>query len=244
MPIFDRRFRDVMLMDYDLKNQGGLLSGQQGATGGLLGGLSNINPNLLIGSQIAGAGLRGVDPFSAITPAVLQTAQIQQALRPKLGTTKEVFDKQLNKKVFATEQQIQSQPERFIPAPKEFDQLTADQKNFAAYKQVMETGTENEKKLARDIFKKGGRDVVSKQDFLLGVTNNLSKDITLTPEDIQEKLPQYESIYDKVIGTIDSGVTQQNILPIPNNKNELIDGQVYDVQGTPRTWNKKKDIFE
>jgi hypothetical protein len=139
---------------------------------------------------------------------------------------------------------IQSQPERFIPAPKELDQLTADQRNFTAYKQVMETGTENEKKLARDIFKKGGRDVVSKQDFLLGVTNNLSKDITLTPEDIQEKLPQYESIYDKVIGTIDSGVTQQNILPIPNNKNQLIDGQVYDVQGTPRTWNKKKDIFE
>jgi hypothetical protein len=83
MPIFDRRFRDMMLMDYDLKNQGGLLGGQQGATGGLLGGLSNINPNLLIGAQIAGAGFKGVDPFSAITPAVLQTAQIQKLLAPQ-----------------------------------------------------------------------------------------------------------------------------------------------------------------
>jgi hypothetical protein len=83
MSIFNRRFRDMMLMDYDLKNQGGLLGGQQGATGGLLGGLSNINPNLLIGAQIAGAGFKGVDPFSAITPAVLQTAQIQKLLAPQ-----------------------------------------------------------------------------------------------------------------------------------------------------------------
>ena len=77
----DRRFRDMLMMDYATKNTGGLLGGQQGATGGLLGGLSNISPELLIGSQIAGAGLRGVDPFSAITPAVLQTAQIPRIFR-------------------------------------------------------------------------------------------------------------------------------------------------------------------
>jgi hypothetical protein len=41
----DRRFRDMLMMDYATKNTGGLLGGQQGATGGLLGGLSNINPN-------------------------------------------------------------------------------------------------------------------------------------------------------------------------------------------------------
>jgi hypothetical protein len=73
----DRRFRDMLMMDYATKNQGGLLGGQQGATGGLLGGLSNINPNLLIGASIVGQGLQGTDPFSAVTPAVLQTAQIQ-----------------------------------------------------------------------------------------------------------------------------------------------------------------------
>jgi hypothetical protein len=54
----DRRFRDMLMMDYATKNTGGLLGGQQGATGGLLGGLSNINPNLLIGAQIAGAGFK------------------------------------------------------------------------------------------------------------------------------------------------------------------------------------------
>jgi hypothetical protein len=52
----DRRFRDMLMMDYATKNTGGLLGGQQGATGGLLGGLSNINPNLLIGANILGQG--------------------------------------------------------------------------------------------------------------------------------------------------------------------------------------------
>lgn len=61
---------------------GGLMGGQQGQPG-LLGGMANINPNLLIGASIAGAGLRGVDPFSSILPAVTQTAQLQQYLTPK-----------------------------------------------------------------------------------------------------------------------------------------------------------------
>jgi hypothetical protein len=44
----DRRFRDILMMDYATKNTGGLLGGQQGATGGLLGGLSNINHLVLL----------------------------------------------------------------------------------------------------------------------------------------------------------------------------------------------------
>jgi len=59
----DRRFRDMLMMDYATKNTGGLLGGQQGATGGLLGGLSNINPNLLIGANILGQGIQGTDPL-------------------------------------------------------------------------------------------------------------------------------------------------------------------------------------
>ena len=64
---------------------GGLFgaTNQQGQPMGLLGGMANINPNLLIGASIAGAGLRGVDPFSSILPAVTQTAQLQQYLTPK-----------------------------------------------------------------------------------------------------------------------------------------------------------------
>jgi hypothetical protein len=55
---------------------GGLMGGQQGQPG-LLGGMANINPNLLLGANIVGAGLRGVDPFSSFLPAVSQTGQIQ-----------------------------------------------------------------------------------------------------------------------------------------------------------------------
>jgi len=65
------------------QNQNNLLSTNM-ATDGLLGGLmSDPTARLLIGANILGAGVKGSDPFSAITPAVLQTAQIQKALRPK-----------------------------------------------------------------------------------------------------------------------------------------------------------------
>jgi len=64
---------------------GGLFgtTNQQGQPQGLLGGLQNINPNLLIGASIAGAGLRGSDPFSSIFPAVAGAAQIQKYITPK-----------------------------------------------------------------------------------------------------------------------------------------------------------------
>lgn len=55
----------------------------QGQPTGLLGGLQNINPNLLIGAAITGAGMKGQDPFSSILPATLQAAQISKYLTPK-----------------------------------------------------------------------------------------------------------------------------------------------------------------
>ena len=60
---------------------GGLLGNQ--TTGGLLGGLQNINPNLLIAADIIGSGMKGVDPFSSVLPAVARTAQISKLLTPK-----------------------------------------------------------------------------------------------------------------------------------------------------------------
>ena len=60
---------------------GGLLGNQ--TTGGLLGGLQNINPNLLIAADIIGSGMKGVDPFSSVLPAVTKTAQISKLLTPK-----------------------------------------------------------------------------------------------------------------------------------------------------------------
>jgi|TARA_R100000149_G_scaffold64146_1_gene35854 hypothetical protein len=55
----------------------------QGQSTGLLGGLQNINPNLLIGAAITGAGMKGQDPFSSILPATLQAAQISKYLTPE-----------------------------------------------------------------------------------------------------------------------------------------------------------------
>ena len=64
---------------------GGLLNNlnQQNQPMGLLNGLQNINPNLLIGAAITGAGMKGQDPFSSILPATLQAAQISKYLTPE-----------------------------------------------------------------------------------------------------------------------------------------------------------------
>ena len=96
---------------------------QQGQPMGLLGSMQNINPNLLIGASIVGSGLKGTDPFSSIFPAVAGTAQLQKYLTPEASKTKEDYDTQLKKNVFATERQIQTQPERFTPKPEEEESL-------------------------------------------------------------------------------------------------------------------------
>jgi len=58
----------------------GLLNTPMNQGGGLLG---NIPQSALLGSAIFGQGVQGKDPFSALLPAVAQTAQIQQLLTPK-----------------------------------------------------------------------------------------------------------------------------------------------------------------
>ena len=58
----------------------GLLNTPMNQGGGLLG---NIPQGALLGSAIFGQGLQGRDPFSALLPAVAQTAQIQRFLTPK-----------------------------------------------------------------------------------------------------------------------------------------------------------------
>jgi len=58
----------------------GLLNTPMNQSGGLLG---NIPQGAILGSAIFGQGLQGRDPFSALLPAVAQTAQIQRFLTPK-----------------------------------------------------------------------------------------------------------------------------------------------------------------
>ena len=69
---------------------GGLMGTQTNA--GLLG---SINPNLLLGASIFGAGLQGRDPFSSILPAVTESAQTSAVLGQldRQRKTKEFVDK-------------------------------------------------------------------------------------------------------------------------------------------------------
>jgi hypothetical protein len=60
----------------------GLLNTPMNQGGGLLG---NIPQSALLGSAIFGQGVQGKDPFSALLPAVAQTAQIQKLMTPKKG---------------------------------------------------------------------------------------------------------------------------------------------------------------
>ena len=69
---------------------GGLMGTQTNA--GLLG---SMNPNLLLGASIFGAGLQGRDPFSSILPAVTESAQTSAVLGQldRQRKTKEFVDK-------------------------------------------------------------------------------------------------------------------------------------------------------
>jgi len=59
----------------------GLLNTPIGQSQGGL--LSNIPQGALLGSAIFGQGIQGKDPFSALLPAALQTAQLQKYMTPK-----------------------------------------------------------------------------------------------------------------------------------------------------------------
>ena len=58
----------------------GLLNTPANQSGGLL---DNIPQGALLGSSIFSQGMQGIDPFSALLPAVTQTAQLQKLLTPK-----------------------------------------------------------------------------------------------------------------------------------------------------------------
>ena len=53
-------------------------------TGGLLG---NIPQGLILGAAIAGQGAQGKDPFSALVPSFLATAQLSKLVQPEDKTT-------------------------------------------------------------------------------------------------------------------------------------------------------------
>lgn len=109
-------------------------------------------------------------------------------------------------------------------------EATAAQRNYQSFKKIMETGTEEEKDYAKQIFTSGGRNVKSKEDFLIGISSQLAKDVTKSPEEIQASLPQYAGIYDKIIGAVDSESAFQIEIKAPQGFN-----------GTDQEWKILKD---
>ena len=87
------------MMDYATKNQGGGLFGNQEG-GGLFGNFANINPNLLLGSMIAGSGVKGQDPFSSFAPALFKTGQIQGQFAQMNEMRKRAEDREKKRKFF------------------------------------------------------------------------------------------------------------------------------------------------
>ena len=83
--------------------QGLLNTPMNQTTGGLLG---NIPQGAILGSAIFGQGIQGRDPFSALLPAVAQTAQIQNLMTPKLGALKTAYDPSTKSVVYATDKEI------------------------------------------------------------------------------------------------------------------------------------------
>ena len=124
------RLRKLLFMQNQAnqQNQNNLLSTNI-ATDGLLSGLmSDPTARLLIGANILGAGVKGSDPFSAITPAVLQTAQIQKALTPKAQKPFEAKDTKTGKNVFITNTQFtNAEPGRFVPKGEDTGKIARDQ---------------------------------------------------------------------------------------------------------------------
>ena len=213
------------------------LSQMNQGEGGLL---SNIPQAALLGSALYGQGIQGRDPFSALLPAVTQTAQLQKYLTPEKEKLMTAYDPETKKTVFATRTQIEEKG--LTPVP-ESPETTAAQKNFAALKQIEETGTELEKRVARMVYGNQGREPMSKTEFLSKVTTNLSKDALAEPEDIQKILPKWEKVYDDIF-KIQTPSMNENILEVPETKDKLIDGQQYSIDGQILIWNKKKDQFE
>ena len=101
----------------DIGTDGGIFgtTNTEGQPTGLLGGLQNINPNLLIGAAITGAGMKGQDPFSSILPATLQAAQISKYLTPTTKT-KSVYNQKTGKTAFATDAEIRANSD-LVPVP-------------------------------------------------------------------------------------------------------------------------------
>jgi len=93
----------------------GLLNTPMNQAGGLLG---NIPQAALLGSAIYGQGVQGRDPFSALLPAAMQTAQLQKYMTPEAKKPFEAKNVQTGKNVFITNEMYARNPEIYEPIEK------------------------------------------------------------------------------------------------------------------------------
>jgi uncharacterized protein YpuA (DUF1002 family) len=135
------------------------------------------------------------------------------------------YDPKTIKNVFATRTQIE---ERGLEPSPESPETTASQKDFAALKQIEETGTDLEKRVARIVYGKPGKEPMSKTEFLSKVTTNLSKDALADPDEIQKILPKWEKVYDDIFNIQETSV-DQNMSELPEN-----------FKGSLEQWNQLK----
>jgi hypothetical protein len=168
----NERLKKILMMDYATKNQGGGLFGNQNQ-GGLFGNLANINPNLLIGANIAGAGFKGQEPFGTIMPSVLQAAKIKQAFRGKSKLIK-AKNKKTGANVFVEDIVVKQNPELYEPIQTKMFETT-EQKNIGEtfgkeFANIYDASTESVKNL-------GTLDTLSElvkiDDLKLGIAGNL-----------------------------------------------------------------------
>jgi len=94
----------------------GLLNTPMNQGGGLLG---NIPQSALLGSAIFGQGVQGKDPFSALLPAVAQTAQLQQLMTPKASKPFAVINKQTGQEELITNAKYAANPNIYAPVKKQ-----------------------------------------------------------------------------------------------------------------------------
>ena len=220
----------------------GLLNTPMNQGGGILG---NIPQGALLGSAIFGQGIQGKDPFSALLPAVTQTAQLQQMLTPKKGRLISAYDpNKMNEDgtkgavVYEYEKDIKAKG--LTPVPKEF-QGTAAARNYASYLKVVEEGDPMKIKIAGEVYGRKGKERMSEEEFLGSVAKNLAKSEYTSSEEISDKLPGFKKLYREIYKIME---TPTEALAVPENKSQLVDGQLYNIKGKSMKWNKKKNIFD
>lgn len=176
--------------------------------------LSNIPQAAILGSAIYGQGVKGKDPLEAFFPAAMQTASFTKAIRPK----KTELQKNLEAAGYkAGTPEYQAVLSAYLNKDK---QNTLSQEALALYKES-ETAPN---------FKNWFKELPDNKKQLWNKYIKGNEDIWM--QMLMGGMPE-QTDTDSV-----------NILEVPENKNELIDGQSYNVNGQILKWNKKTDQFE